>query len=305
MCAYLGEYWADRLPRSSMKVIGLVSGGKDSIFNLLECVRLGHTIVCIANLHPPADNKGGEEEIVQELDSYMFQTVGHTAIEALGAAMGLPLVRRATRGKALSTGVQYDAMVGQRISKPSADTAMCGDEVEDMLLLVRDCLALFPDATAVSSGAILSSYQRTRVEHVCGRLGLTSLGFMWRRRQPPLLRSMVNSGLDAALIKVSSYGLKPSHVGCSLGDMVPFLLAGQADFGLNVCGEGGEYESFCRHCPGLYAKGKVEFVRHVRIDRSKDEYSPDSHMAILEARAVGPDGAVLGPVPLPAPRAAP
>ena len=34
-----------------MKVVGLISGGKDSIFNLLECVAHGHEIVALANLH--------------------------------------------------------------------------------------------------------------------------------------------------------------------------------------------------------------------------------------------------------------
>ena len=50
-----------------MKVVGLVSGGKDSVFNLIECVAHGHEIVALANLN-------GQEEGV-ELDSYMYQTV--------------------------------------------------------------------------------------------------------------------------------------------------------------------------------------------------------------------------------------
>lgn len=33
---------------------------------------------------------------------------------------------------------------------------------------------------AVASGAVLSTYQRTRVESVCGRLGLQSLAFLWQ-----------------------------------------------------------------------------------------------------------------------------
>ncbi len=38
-------------------------------------------------------------------------------------------------------------------------------------------------AGGVSAGAILSDYQRVRVESVCSRLGLTSLAFLWRRDQ--------------------------------------------------------------------------------------------------------------------------
>ena len=53
-----------------MKFVGLISGGKDSIFNLLQCVAYGHELVCVANLHPPL----AQDE--KEMDSFMFQTVG-------------------------------------------------------------------------------------------------------------------------------------------------------------------------------------------------------------------------------------
>lgn len=36
-----------------MKVVALISGGKDSCYNLIECVRYGHEIVALANLLPP------------------------------------------------------------------------------------------------------------------------------------------------------------------------------------------------------------------------------------------------------------
>lgn len=52
-----------------MKFVGLISGGKDSIFNLLECISYGHELVCVANLHPPlVENSNGDNE----MDSFMF-----------------------------------------------------------------------------------------------------------------------------------------------------------------------------------------------------------------------------------------
>ena len=53
-----------------MKFVGLISGGKDSIFNLLECVAYGHELICVANLYPPTHRED------KEMDSFMFQTVG-------------------------------------------------------------------------------------------------------------------------------------------------------------------------------------------------------------------------------------
>ena len=225
-----------------MKVVGLVSGGKDSLYNLVQCQKHGHSIVCIANLYPAdtgASQSGsstGAPEIVHELDSYMFQTVGHTGVEAIAAAMDVPLVRRPFAGKAVQTGVDYrtDLVAGE-------------DEIEDMLRLLQDVKVChhgltttgcaysqltcgpsqkrFPEVTAVSSGAILSNYQRLRVENVCvgvavfgsvvgadhtrhrcQRLGLTPLSFLWQRDQRSLLRAMVDDGIEARLIKVAGYG---------------------------------------------------------------------------------------------------
>lgn len=35
-----------------MRVVGLVSGGKDSCYNMMQCVAAGHTIVALANIQP-------------------------------------------------------------------------------------------------------------------------------------------------------------------------------------------------------------------------------------------------------------
>lgn len=35
-----------------MRVVGLISGGKDSCYNLIQCVAAGHTIEALANLAP-------------------------------------------------------------------------------------------------------------------------------------------------------------------------------------------------------------------------------------------------------------
>lgn len=95
-----------------MKVVALVSGGKDSCYSMILCEHYGHQIVALANLCPPITQI--ETETVQkgvalnllrnlltpytmttldELDSFMFQTVGHNVIDAYSECMGLPLFR--------------------------------------------------------------------------------------------------------------------------------------------------------------------------------------------------------------------
>lgn len=57
----------------------------------------------------------------------------------------------------------------------------------------------------------------------CSRLGLTSLAYLWRRDQKDLLYEMANAGVNAVLIKIAAIGLKPIHLGKSIGQMYPFL----------------------------------------------------------------------------------
>ena len=71
---------------SNHKVLSLISGGKDSIYNTMKCVEKGHKIIALANLYPP--------EMGTEIDSYMYQSVGGQAIENIALALGLPLYRR-------------------------------------------------------------------------------------------------------------------------------------------------------------------------------------------------------------------
>ena len=167
----------------------------------------------------------------------MFQTVGHTALSHFSDCFGLPLFQEETTGKAHCSDKQYER---------TSDA----DEVEDLFRLLSRVVAAIPDITAVSAGAILSDYQRVRVEHVCIRLGLTSLAYLWSQPQDVLLRSMLDHGIDAVLVKVAAWGLDPArHLGRHLGDLYDELLVMGEKYSLNVAGEGGEYETIVLDCP--------------------------------------------------------
>ena len=112
----------------------------------------------------------------------MFQSVGHEVIDAFGECMNVPLFRRTIVGSSKCTTLEYTS---------APDTA---DEVEDLFQLLSSVLVLLrrlrslrsctlyvfmmqrfplrqqkhPEIQAVSCGAILSSYQRIRVENVYG-----------------------------------------------------------------------------------------------------------------------------------------
>jgi diphthine-ammonia ligase len=190
-----------------MKYVALLSGGKDSCYNLLHCQKNGHELVAAASLGP----KPGSEEI----DSYMYQTVGQDAIELVARALDVPLYRHVISGQAIHQELSY----GERLTKEGVE----GDETEDLFQLLANVKSHHAEVQGVSVGAILSSYQRTRVEHVCNRLSLTPLTYLWQRDQSQLLNEMISGGLTAVLIKVAGIGLSTKHLGKSLAEMQGIL----------------------------------------------------------------------------------
>ncbi|XP_031368007.1 diphthine--ammonia ligase isoform X3 [Apis dorsata] len=235
-----------------MRVVALVSGGKDSCFNMMQCIAAGHDIVALANLYPVGKD---------ELDSFMFQTVGYQGVEYIAEAIGLPMYREPTFGR---------SKMQEKYYYPTEN-----DEVEDLFRLLSKVKEK-ENIEAVSSGAILSDYQRIRVENVCSRLGLVSLSYLWRREQDELLKEMIESSVNAVIIKVAALGLEPRHLGKSLSEMQSHLAKIREKYGVNICGEGGEYETFTLDCP-LFNKSIV-IDEYESVVHSNDNIAPVGYL---------------------------
>jgi diphthine-ammonia ligase len=249
---------------NTMRFVALVSGGKDSIYATLQAIENGHELACCAHLAPPSQHSLDEE-------SYMYQTAGSEAVrKQVEECMGVPFYVREIRGRSKNISLVYDTAVGDTDDVTT-------DEVEDLYLLLKQIQRECPDVTAVSSGAILSTYQRTRIEHVCSRLNLTSLSFLWRMSsQRELLNSILDDGqIDAVLVRVACPpGLMPNrHLGKSLlelrnGGVLDQL---QNRYGMHPAGEGGEYETLVLDCPRLFKYGRLVLEEtEVITDESDD-----------------------------------
>jgi diphthine-ammonia ligase len=208
---------------------------------------------------------------------------------------GVPLYRRRMRGTSHSVEMQYE----------QADQK---DEVEDLMTLLRHVKKRHPEVQvaetlsfpcvsfivlqkktkkqkAVCSGAILSNYQRLRVEHVCSRLDLASLAFLWERDQGALLDSMIASGVVAMLVKVAAMGLLPAkHLGLSLSEMRDTMHKLATAYGCSVCGEGGEYESLVLDCP-LFVH-RLELLETTKVTLGSDPIAPVGLLRVVRARVV-------------------
>ena len=262
------------------KAVALISGGKDSLLALYHAIANGYNIVALANLHPPiitstaascttdatgtsiyepstASSLGPAALKSDELDSYMYQTIGHTLLPLCAQCLGLPLYRRAIAGGSVNTQLDYGFSGGS------------GDETEDLTLLLSSVRVRHPDVVAVTSGAILSTYQRTRIESVCARLGLTSLAYLWQMAQEEVLAQLATLGFDARIVKVAALGLDDAWLWRNVADpgVVARLGALKSRWGINPAGEGGEYETLVVSAPAW--TGRIAVPEEARTVNSE------------------------------------
>ena len=265
---------------NSLNVIALISGGKDSMFSLLHCLANGHKVVALANLYPAKvaqidarkdtnqETPAGEDHVStggdwdEDTNSYMYQTAGHNLIPLYAKALDLPLYRQEITGEAHDTSKVYE---GRNIDVSIENNI---DEIGSLQMLLSKAKSEHPEANAVSSGAILSTYQRTRVETIAVRLGLTPLSYLWQypTLPPPspgsLLHHMKEVGLDVRIIKVASGGLDEDLLWTKLLETKTLRKVERAmsRFGGSILGEGGEYETMVLSGPSELWKGKLEIA---------------------------------------------
>ncbi|KAG5502758.1 hypothetical protein JKF63_04525 [Porcisia hertigi] len=255
-----------------MKTIALLSGGKDSILAVLMAYRYGHEPAVVVNMAPFLESEGAslgrseEGTHGHEIDSYMYQTVGFEAVEGIATCLGLPLRRGyVKRGGAKDQSLLYS-------EKPPE-----GDEVESLYALIKSVKEEFPDVQGLTSGAILSNYQRNRVEFICDRLGLESLAYLWMRQPGEILDMAHALNVQAILVKTASIGLMPRRlIGKTLEEARPTLEMMSELYQSHLAGEGGEYETIVLNCP-LFRSQRLTVTSLEVVLQDDNDISPSGH----------------------------
>jgi ABC transporter with metal-binding/Fe-S-binding domain ATP-binding protein len=170
-------------------------------------------------------------------DSWMFHTPNLHLLPRLAGAMGVPLV-------------SVESLSGEEAELEALRSVLEGLEVDGVI-----------------AGAIASDYQWDRINGVCQELGLRLFSPLWRKEQSMLMEDMISSGLRAIVVRVSAEGLDASWLGreldrTALGELR--VLA--ASKGINVSGEGGEYETLVLDSP-LNARPLVVKNAEAKITR--------------------------------------
>jgi diphthine-ammonia ligase len=116
-------------------------------------------------------------------------------------------------------------------------------EKEEELTSLQELLSTL-DIDGVISGAIASEYQRTRIERVCHDLGIKSFSPLWHKDQTLLLKEMIQAGFTIKIVGVFADGFDETWLGRTIDEeTINELEHLHETKGINVAGEGGEYET--------------------------------------------------------------
>jgi len=185
----------------------------------------------------------------KRLDSWMYHSVNLHLVPLSAEALGKPLVQAETSGEK-------------------------EEELEDLKKVLSGL-----GVDGVVSGAIASTYQRSRIERICRELGLVPVTPLWGRDPAHLLEEMIDSGMVIVVTAVAALGLDESWLGRILNHAALRALVDLSRrYGINVCGDGGEMETLVLDAPF--------FRKRLQVLRTEKSWEGDSGSLFVEAELV-------------------
>ncbi|MDR2545059.1 MAG: TIGR00289 family protein [Methanobrevibacter sp.] len=204
----------------------LFSGGKDSTMALY------HSILNEDNVKYLFSMKSLNDE------SYMFHIPNINLSNLIAEALNIPILTATTDGK----------------------------KEEELNDLEKGLVDLKNNGVeAVYSGAIFSTYQKTRIDNICEKIGLKSIAPLWHINPEKYMRNIVDLGFEVIITGISAEGLDQSWLGRGINhntvDELIFIKENVCD--INLCFEGGEAETLVLNGPIFKKRIKIVEVETV------------------------------------------
>jgi diphthine-ammonia ligase len=168
--------------------------------------------------------------VPQRSDSWMFHYPNIRLTELFAKAAGFPLVK--------------------------ADTSGIKEKELDDLKALLGTLSV----EGVVSGAVLSQYQKTRIDRICEKLRLASIAPLWQQDPWELLTEIIELSFHVIFTGVYAQGLDQRWLGRLINkEALDELVELNRKYQLSIIGEGGEYETLVLDAP--YFKKRVQILK--------------------------------------------
>lgn len=185
-----------------------------------------------------AKGMGNEVELLvtmvpESAESYMFHKPGIQFTPMQAKAMGIRQVMSATKGEKEEELVDLEAVLKEN------------------------------GVTELFTGAVASSYQKSRIDTICKRLGIEVHSPLWHIDPLEELNELA-SGFNVIVTQVAAEGFDGSFLGARIdGTMIEKLMKLKDKYQTNLLFEGGEAESFVLDAPMFRKSIRIKSARKV------------------------------------------
>ena len=217
-----------------MKLAVLFSGGKDSAYALYKA-RQEHDVVCLISI------------ISENKDSYMFHTPNIDLTQLQAQSLGLPLIKKVTKG-------------------------IKEEELEDLKAAIMQAKEEY-SVKGIVSGAFASAYQRDRIEKICNELNLECISPLWGKNPEKLMREMLKKGFKFLISSIAADGLDETWLGRVITDQdIDKLVELNKKIGIHIAFEGGEAETLMIQGPIFKKKIIIKKAEKIMEDKNTGMY---------------------------------
>ncbi len=224
-----------------MKLAALVSGGKDSLYSLYLAKKAGHEIVHILSF--VSENK----------ESYMFHIPNLHMVEEQAKLMDIPISYIKTKG------VKEEEL----------------DDIKKSLVDLKKQKGI----EGIVTGAVASTYQKSRIDNICKEIGLQSLAPIWNMPLGKSVEDMIKTDFEIIIVAVAAPPLDDKWLGRKIDKKcLEELMELNKKYGINPNGEGGEFESLVLDCP--------IFSKKILIKASEKHYNEKEHSGYLQIKKI-------------------
>ena len=171
--------------------------------------------------------------------------------------------------------IEWTSLQARALSRPHI---FVNEEVKGGLSNLQDDLVKLKnekEITGVVTGAVASEYQKTRFDRMCDSIGLKIYNPLWHKNPTVLIDDLQTLGIRTLLTAVAANGLDEKWLGIELTEVEWSRLKKlSVRNGINLAGEGGEYESFVFDAP--------HFTKSIEVQRSRKMWDGQRGRLVIE-----------------------
>jgi predicted ATP pyrophosphatase (TIGR00289 family) len=219
-----------------MDVAVLFSGGKDSTMAVYAALEAKEDVKYLLSVKSKND------------ESYMFHVPNIHITDLLSQALEIPIMS-----------VETDGIKEEELN-----------DLKDAFLKLKSL-----GIEAIYTGALYSTYQKSRIEKLGSEVGLKIISPYWHVDELEYMRKIVSLGFKVIICGVAAWGLDESWLGRQIDDeTIDELIKLNEKYAVDIAFEGGEAET-------LAIDGPI-FKRKIKILKYKKEWHLDSGVYIIE-----------------------